>query len=283
MVGDKIKELRIEKGLTQKDLADKLFVTAQAVSRWENGDVEPSITTITEISKIFDVSIDEIVGNDNVSKKEPEKEVVVEKVYVHEETKPVLAVCEQCNKPIYEGNNIVRFTRSHGRNSSTSHVICKDCDTDNKRKEHQAKLALAKKRKNNSFIFGTLAALICLAIVIVNATNSNDWSNVVFECIACIMVFTMVSCLFLKNNCIEDLIIRVMGWGFVRMPRLIYSLSLDGIIWLLTVKLLFWILGIILAVVFGLLAIILSMFVSIFVYPFALYRICKHPENTSLL
>ena len=58
MVGDNIKSLRMKAGLTQKDLAEKLFVTSQAVSRWENGDVEPSISTLQSLSDIFNVSID---------------------------------------------------------------------------------------------------------------------------------------------------------------------------------------------------------------------------------
>ena len=55
MIGNNIKHYRMEKGYTQKDLADLLHVTAQAVSRWENGDVEPSIGTINEMVKIFEI------------------------------------------------------------------------------------------------------------------------------------------------------------------------------------------------------------------------------------
>ena len=62
MIGENIKKLRASKGWTQKELAEKLFVTAQAVSRWENNEVEPSATTLYEMSKIFEVSIDELFG-----------------------------------------------------------------------------------------------------------------------------------------------------------------------------------------------------------------------------
>ena len=48
-IGSKIKEYRTKKGLTQKELAENLNVTFQAVSRWENGEVEPSIDTIRKI------------------------------------------------------------------------------------------------------------------------------------------------------------------------------------------------------------------------------------------
>ena len=55
MIGANIKKLRLEHGMTQKNLADKLFVSAQAVSRWENNEVEPSISTILELAKIFEI------------------------------------------------------------------------------------------------------------------------------------------------------------------------------------------------------------------------------------
>ena len=61
MLSENIKTLRVKKGYTQKELADILHVTAQAVSRWENGDVEPSIGTIKEMAKIFDVSTDALL------------------------------------------------------------------------------------------------------------------------------------------------------------------------------------------------------------------------------
>ena len=63
------------------------------------------------------------------------------------------------------------------------------------------------------------------------------------------------------------------------MPGLIFTLDLDGIIWFLTVKLLFWILGIVLAILCGLLGICVGLAVSVFVYPYALYQNIKHPED----
>ena len=69
MIGANIKKLRLQHGMTQKNLADKLFVSAQAVSRWENDEVEPSIGTILELAKIFGVTADEILGIE--SKEEP--------------------------------------------------------------------------------------------------------------------------------------------------------------------------------------------------------------------
>lgn len=57
-----ILKLRTQKGLSQNDLAEKVFVTRQAVSRWENGETTPNTDTLKLLSKIFDVSINTLLG-----------------------------------------------------------------------------------------------------------------------------------------------------------------------------------------------------------------------------
>ena len=60
---DIIYELRTKKGLSQEELAEKIFVTRQAVSRWENGETIPNIDTLKLLSKLFDVSINTLLGS----------------------------------------------------------------------------------------------------------------------------------------------------------------------------------------------------------------------------
>ena len=54
---DMLLKLRTERGLSQETLAEKLFVTRQAVSRWERGDTLPNTETLKLLSKLYDVSI----------------------------------------------------------------------------------------------------------------------------------------------------------------------------------------------------------------------------------
>ena len=63
-----IKEIRKKNNLTQSALADKLGVTYQAVSKWENGKNIPDMETLKAISKEFNVDIDMIVGNNKTKK-----------------------------------------------------------------------------------------------------------------------------------------------------------------------------------------------------------------------
>lgn len=54
--------LRTQNGLSQDELAEKVFVTRQAVSRWENGETTPNVETLKLLSKLFDVSINTLLG-----------------------------------------------------------------------------------------------------------------------------------------------------------------------------------------------------------------------------
>lgn len=56
-------ELRKKAGLSQDELAEKVFVTRQAVSRWENGETIPNTETLKLLSRLFDVSINTLLGS----------------------------------------------------------------------------------------------------------------------------------------------------------------------------------------------------------------------------
>ena len=60
---DIILKLRTDRDMSQDELAEKLFVTRQAVSRWENGDTVPNTETLKLLSALFDVSINTLLGS----------------------------------------------------------------------------------------------------------------------------------------------------------------------------------------------------------------------------
>ena len=77
---DMIREFRTKKGLSQDELAEKVFVTRQAVSRWENGETTPNTETLKLLSKLFDVSINTLLGS------------------------PCQLVCECCGMPLNDAD-----------------------------------------------------------------------------------------------------------------------------------------------------------------------------------
>ena len=61
----KISEYRKLKGISQKDLAEKLGISAGNLCEWEKGRIEPSINALIKISELLDISVDELIGKEN--------------------------------------------------------------------------------------------------------------------------------------------------------------------------------------------------------------------------
>jgi transcriptional regulator with XRE-family HTH domain len=97
---DIIYELRTKKGLSQEELAEKIFVTRQAVSRWETGETIPNIDTLRLLSQLFDVSINTLLGS------------------------PRELICECCGMPL-DDCNISKET-----NGNFNEEYCKWCYAD---------------------------------------------------------------------------------------------------------------------------------------------------------
>ena len=63
---EKLQELRKSKGLTQEELAESLYVSRTAISKWESGRGYPNIDSLKEISKFFSVSIDDLLSGEKL-------------------------------------------------------------------------------------------------------------------------------------------------------------------------------------------------------------------------
>lgn len=75
--GENLKRIREEKGMTQQTLADYLFVTRQAVSRWEGGSRYPDLMTAKKMAQFLEVSLDELLQDDDM-KQYVEKNVILD-------------------------------------------------------------------------------------------------------------------------------------------------------------------------------------------------------------
>jgi transcriptional regulator with XRE-family HTH domain len=65
-LGQRIARLRKNKGLTQEELGDKVGVSSQAVSKWETDSSVPDVMLLVKIANLFDISVDELLGNDRI-------------------------------------------------------------------------------------------------------------------------------------------------------------------------------------------------------------------------
>ena len=100
---DILYQLRTKSGMSQDALAEKIFVTRQAVSRWENGETVPGTETLKLLSNLFDVSINTLLGN------------------------PRQLVCQCCGMPLTEDTMI-----SKEPDGSFNEDFCKWCYADGK-------------------------------------------------------------------------------------------------------------------------------------------------------
>lgn len=103
---DIIFELRTKRGMSQDELAEKLFVTRQAVSRWENGETTPNTETLKLLSSLFDVSINTLLGS------------------------PRQLICQCCGMPLSDDEI------SRENNGNFNEDYCKWCYTEGKYMYH---------------------------------------------------------------------------------------------------------------------------------------------------
>ena len=102
-IGKFILKLRMDNNLSQAKFADKIGVTYQAVSKWENGRGIPDIEMLKKISEVFDVDIDEIINGEKKKQKSicmPISEVC-QMWRVYWQTTPVESVCSAVNSSIW--------------------------------------------------------------------------------------------------------------------------------------------------------------------------------------
>lgn len=61
LFAEQLKKLRQEKNISQEELAQELFISRQAISKWENGDATPDLENLVKLSEILKVNLDELV------------------------------------------------------------------------------------------------------------------------------------------------------------------------------------------------------------------------------
>lgn len=73
-IGERIKEARLNAGLTQEQAAEKIMVSRQTVSNWENGKSLPDIASILTMSDLYQISLDELLKGDPKMKEKVKKD-----------------------------------------------------------------------------------------------------------------------------------------------------------------------------------------------------------------
>lgn len=283
-LGQKLKKLRSLKGLTQKELADKLHVSFQTVSKWENGENEPDIATLKELAALFNCSVDYLIGSEQeglAPTQQNNQTVIVQ----HEQH-----VCAKCGKDIPEDQLVSedasrkerhgRYTRTVSVGQTYYHVHClEQVKKERREAEARVKSAKAKRAKKLSFGWGiaggVVAFAIALAIFLANMDKVNPGLGVLFSVLIGYGIFAMLYCI-ISGSYIGEVFVWCAGLS-IRFPGLIFSWDIEGIIWVIAMKILFAILGFLIGVFALLFAIVFSAALGMVSFPFVLI----HNINTN--
>jgi transcriptional regulator with XRE-family HTH domain len=272
--GKRIAEFRKSKNLTQAELGQKLNVTSQAVSKWENGLSEPDFDTTKKMCELFGVSIDELLGDEPVQKttqNEQDKEQS-NKTTVTPQPKVIIGYCDKCKKPIEQGSRY-----SIDRENGVQKIYCASCKA--KIDVHKAKVNLADNNVDydKGMKVGCIWSIIITVILLISAISSAKHFTLLGSIPIALVVgycaFALISQMYWGEAVPEvfDFFIRTF-----RFPGLIFTLDLDGIIWFICVKLLFAVLGFLLSGIVFIFGVFFSGIFAGIALPFA---IAKHKRE----
>ena len=279
-LGQKIKKLRGDRNLTQKDLADQVHVTFQTVSKWENDENEPDVATLRELSKLFGCTMDYLLSEEEVVD-EPVQEIVekpAETPVVEQVTKTIiihqkeLHVCRRCNKDIPEDELYVeKLTKRerHGRSWSTVpageafyHKTCWD-EVVAERAAQAARERADQAHRGRVKCFGwgiaagAIALIASLLIMLIGCKDTiHPGLAILNSALISYFAFAMIYCI-VSGSYIGEVFVWCAG-ASIKFPGLIFSWSIEGFIWVIAMKILFAIIGFI----FGLFALVFGILLS---------------------
>lgn len=288
-LGKKLKKLRTEKGLTQKNLAEQLHVTFQTVSKWESDINEPDITTLKQLSKFYGCSINDLLNDASSETKENNvgetvdnkpTEVITKTIVVHQNEKHV---CARCGKDIEENELVsedITKKERHGRIIRSVNVgqtyYHRDCLDEIKKEREINENTIRTKKASTSkkkcfgwgIAAGVVALIIALAVFLTHTNIVHPTLGVLYSVLIGYGLFAMIYCI-ISDSYIGDIFLWCSGFS-IKFPGLIFSFDLDGLAWLIAMKILFAAIGFIIGVVVLLAGTALCALLGGFSFPFVL-------------
>lgn len=282
-LGQKLSTYRKLAGLTQQQLGDQLSISAQAVSKWENDQTEPDLATMRVLAGIYKVTVDELLDPSSVPHAQIEEESSGETFAAgFSETAAPIGFCKTCGVTVTEENL--------GETSPV--ILCKKCLKEKKEAEkraaEQAKREAAQRRAKTdaeraerrrkykrhlirSVVVASIVLAIFLALCISSLIDEFTGGTLAFTIIGTYVVFAFVFLLF-YDCVVQDVVVNWITKS-IRWPGLIFSFDLDGILWLIGMKLLFWALGVLFGIVMALIGGSIGLVCAPFVFPFVVVKL----------
>lgn len=261
--GAAIQKLRKEKGYTQSELGNMLSVSAQAVSKWENNFSQPDLDTLQELAGVFDITMDDFM---RLSNGEDISETQREVVAAEEATtdyEPSDNVCTSGVSAVAGGTAPVKAEPAQNKSTAVNYY-------DSIKQTGSVKKS--KVKIDGWRLFGLICAaglgIACMVTLICMK------ENVFLSILSGYGLFALVASI--GHDCWAD---DVFLWAWdksVHMPGVIFSLDLDGILFLLVYKFIIApIASFIITILLGILGTAAAMLVAIVSYPFFAPRLFR--------
>ena len=289
-LGEKIAMYRKNNGMTQQELGERLNISAQAVSKWENDLSEPDIATLKRIAELFRVSLVELLDiedsqeSDDGANATPvigEQEVdgmatritgaVIEEI----NTTRAIGYCTACGIAVTEEN----------LGEKEPKVLCSHCLEDRieaeerarreEREAHEREVrheeytrSRMRVKRNASIITGLIIGVALMILCIIGSESIG--SGIGVGLVIGYMGFAFTAQMFF-DGVVRNVLFDMAEKSF-HFPGLIFTFDIDGIIWLICMKILFAIIGFLGAILFAVLGFVVAFIIAPFVYPFSLIR-----------
>ena len=291
-LGKKLSNYRKLLGLTQQQLGERLNLSAQAVSKWENDLAEPDLTTLKALAGLYSVSVDELLntdddnlhgyGQNSQASATIDAEKVAETVASAiddkmKETPKTIGFCKNCGITVTNENV--------GKKSPK--VLCKACwdlELEEDIRERQKRVLEVQRynekckfvsndlrqRRRRSLIWGGLVGIILFVMFVPELFK--DFSPATLFCTFVIPYAAMSFVSMLFYDCAVTNVILYMCTATIRFPGLIFTFDLDGFLWMIGMRLLFAGVGFIFGLICSIIGLILGIIIAPFVFPYVMVR-----------
>jgi len=194
--------------------------------------------------------------------------------------------CCVCGKEVESKDSLHKLIKNKADGTKEEVLVCDECYNKCKQTkiEKQNELTAVKNTKKHhidfdhtkvliwSIVFGVIAFVIALVVGLVNKNTFSTGSAVGLSFLACYIVLSTIYCLF-TESWVSEVFSDVASWS-IKFPGIIFSFDLDGLVFLIAMKLLFAVLGFLIGLATLLLAVLLSALFSIFTFPFLIIYHC---------
>lgn len=290
-LGEKISSLRKARGLTQAELGNELGVTYQAVSKWERDDSMPDFDMISKLAKLFGVSIAHFENNDEIEEDIVDEQPDGADVKEHPVEPPatasqILGVCTVCGKYVTDDTVAVEAPK----------LVCATCHA---MQQEQEQLAAQMRREHEEYeasvlssrftkrviIASIVAGIISIAIFVGNLMSMSSVTQelsistgayVGVSIFGLIAVFTWIFQLFF-DGAVRS--VTLAGLFFIKLPGIIFSADLDGLIFLIVMKILFFIISAVVFIGAMVVTSFAAMVVSLFTFVPVIIKIKRGNED----